>query len=372
MTVNMKTSVYLDYNATAPVRPEVIAAMQDVLAMPLNTSSVHSFGRLAKQKLETARTSIAEHISAFPNEIIFTGSATEANNWVLQNHPNHRILISAIEHASIYKSVPHVEKIPVDSHGVVKLDALAAMLAASDQPTFVSVMLANNETGVIQPVQDAAHIARKYKALIHTDAVQALGKIPVDFNLLDVDFMTLASHKCGGPVGVGILVAKNTVPLTPFMHGGGQELNRRAGTSNLAAIAGFAAAIEKMADLTHIHTIEHWRDAMEEQIMQAAPQAVIIGKSALRLPNTSCIAMPGVTSETQSMAFDIAGFAVSAGSACSSGRMEPSHVLAAMHAPHAESAIRVSLGWNTQEQDVKDFTAAWIGYYARKGKQKAA
>ncbi len=361
--------IYLDYNATAPLLPQALSAMQAVLAQPANPSSVHRYGREAKKQLENARKTIAEAISAWPNEILFTASGTEANATALRGLPGRRVLVSAIEHSSVLKAVS-AETIPVTGEGLLDLAALDAMLQTGG-PALISVMLANNETGIIQPVAEAAQMARRHGALLHCDAVQALGKIPVDFGALGADMLTLSAHKCGGPLGAAALVIRRDLAVTPLLAGGGQELGRRAGTENTAAIAGFAAAIEKTASHPHINHVRHWLDAMEA-IMEASG-ATVFGKTLPRLPNTTCVAMPGVSGEVQLMGFDLAGFAVSAGSACSSGRIEPSHVLLAMGASPAlaSCAIRVSAGWATKEEEIQAFAAQWQTTHGRLAKKTA-
>jgi cysteine desulfurase len=346
--------IYLDYNATAPLRPEAIEKMQEILASPSNPSSVHSFGRAAKKHLEDARHIIADAISAFTDEIVFMSSGTEANATALCGFPDRHVLVSAIEHSSVLKTCPDVPRIPVTQDGVVELAALEKMLSAGG-PTLVSVMLANNETGVIQPIQEIAALCKKYNALLHCDAVQAFGKIPVDFGALGADILSLGAHKCGGPVGAAAMVIRRNLPFKQLLKGGKQEENRRASTSNVAAIAAFGVAVQKF-DLAQMQKLRGWLDTMETET-----GAYVFGKNAPRLPNTSAIAMPGVGSETQIIDFDLNGFAVSAGSACTSGRAEISGVLAAMNAPQdiASCFIRVSGGWNTKEQDIKAFTKAW-------------
>jgi cysteine desulfurase len=349
------TGIYLDYNATAPMRSEVRARMQMLMEMPYNPSSVHGFGREAKKHLEHARSAIAQTIGAFPNEIIFTGSGTEANNLAFRGTKAEHVFVSAIEHSSVLK-VRDAVQIPVTADGLVDAGKLAGMLA-DRKASLVSVMLANNETGVIQPIAEIATICKKHGALLHCDAVQALGKIPVDFGLLGVDMLTLSAHKCGGPLGAAALVIKQNLAIEPLLRGGSQELGRRAGTENLAAIAGFAEAVERV-DFVQMKTLRGWLDEMEKNIEAAGGQ--VFGKSAPRLPNTSCIAMPGIGNEVQLMDFDLNGFAVSAGSACSSGRIEPSHVLAAMGAGDAAKyAVRVSGGWQTKQPDISGFLAVW-------------
>ncbi|MBY0406176.1 MAG: aminotransferase class V-fold PLP-dependent enzyme, partial [Rickettsiales bacterium] len=302
-------------------------------------------------------------VSAFPAEILFTATGTEANATALCGIPGRRVLVSAVEHSSVLKAA-NAEIIPVDANGVIRLSVLDEMLRGTP-PALVSLMLANNETGVIQPVKEAAEIAHAHGALLHCDAVQALSKIPVEFAGLGADMMSLSAHKCGGPLGAAALVLKRDIPIVSLLRGGGQELGRRAGTENVAAIAGFAAAIEKTAGQPHIKQARHWLDVMEASMV--ASGAVVFGSSLPRLPNTTCVAMPGISGEVQLMNFDLAGFAVSAGSACSSGRIEPSHVLTAMGVDKATagSAIRVSGGWNTTQKEIQDFTQAWLALRQR-------
>lgn len=364
---------YLDYNATAPMRDPVRAAVCEVLQQPGNASSVHAEGRRARHIIEEARISIAETLNCFPGEIVFTGSATEANNMALRGLPCRRVLVSAVEHPSVLGAAEAVEHIPVDRQGVVRLEALEALLKRSEDPALVSVMLANNETGVIQPVRQIVALAHACGAMVHTDAVQALGRIPVSFSDLGVDMMTLSSHKCGGPVGAGVLVVKDNTgeePLHPLLRGGTQENRRRAGTENIAAIAGMARAVELAAyDMPRMRQVETWLHRMEQECQ--ALGAVVFGAGAERLPNTTCLTMPGVNSSTQLMHFDLAGIAISAGAACTSGKVGQSHVLAAMgvEAGTAQRAIRVSAGWHTSEADIQRFTKEWKTLRDRVGKK---
>jgi cysteine desulfurase len=252
----------------------------------------------------------------------------------------------------------------------VDLDALFGLLKATPPPALVSLMLANNETGVIQPVAEAARMARAAGAFIHCDAVQAAGKIPVNFQDLGVDLLSLSAHKLGGPQGCGALIVGDRVALRPQLLGGGQERGRRAGTENVAAISGFGVAAElALQDLPGMTEIARLRDRLERAVRQSVPSAVIFGAAAARLPNTSCLGLPGLSAETQVMALDLDGVAVSAGSACSSGKVRPSHVLAAMGvgADLAASAIRVSLGWQSAAADVEAFLMAWRKLAARRG-----
>ncbi|NBO17939.1 MAG: cysteine desulfurase [Proteobacteria bacterium] len=351
------SAIYLDYNATAPLRPQALAAMQAALAQPANASSVHRWGREAKRQLEAARKTIAESVSAWPQEVLFTASGTEANATALRGINGRRLLAAATEHSSVLKAVPGIETIGVDAQGILSLAELEKKLAGGPA-ALVSVMLANNETGVIQPIADIAALCRKHGALLHCDAVQALGKIPVDFGALGVDMLTLSAHKCGGPLGAAALVLRRDLPLAPLLLGGGQELGRRAGTENIAAIAGFAAAVQA-CDPAHMRELRGWLQAMEQGLLEAG--GIVFASASPRLPNTSCVAMPGVTGEVQLMDFDLSGIAISAGSACSSGRIEPSHVLLAMGQGRqlAGCAIRVSGGWATTQQDVLAFSALW-------------
>jgi cysteine desulfurase len=366
----MVRSVYLDYNATAPVRPEAAAAAADALELSGNASSVHGFGRLARRRIETARDQVAALAGARSGQVIFTSGGTEANNLALAGTQRSRILVSAGEHDSVLEAAPQAERIPLDAEGRVELDALSAMLAADRRPALVSVMLANNETGVIQPLAEVAALAREHGALLHSDAVQAAGKIPLHRPVLGADLLSLSAHKLGGPQGVGALVAADHVELTPLIRGGGQERARRAGTENLAGIAGFGAAAEAArAALAGAAGLAELRDRLEQGLRALAPDIRIFGAGTERLGNTCCFATPGLPAETQVMSLDLAGIAVSAGSACSSGRVRPSHVLLAMgaSADEAGSAIRVSLGWRSEVDDVERFLEAWSAIRARRG-----
>lgn len=366
----MRFSGYLDHNATTPVRPEAAAAVADVLTMAGNPSSVHRFGREMRRRLEDARERVAAVVGAMPAEIVFTSGGTEANALAIRGCGRPRVLVSAIEHASVLAAASGAESIPVDGRGVLDCAALEVMLSAGPTPALVAVMLANNETGVIQPVAEVTALARRHGALVHCDAVQAAGKIPIDVGALGVDFLSLSAHKLGGPAGCGALFVRQGAPITAELVGGGQERGRRAGTENLAGIAGFGVAAEMCTgSIAAADRWALWRDDLERRVTELAPAARIFGAGAARLPNTSCLAMPGVASATQLMTFDLAGLAVSAGSACSSGKIARSHVLEAMGVPGAEaaSAIRVSLGWTTTTEDVESFVRTWSALYVRSG-----
>jgi cysteine desulfurase len=285
---------------------------------------------------------------------------------VLTGSGRARRLVSAIEHDSL-RGTSEPELIPVTAAGVVDLAALEALLAADSRPALVSLMLANNETGVLQPVAEAARLAHRHGALLHCDAVQALGRLPVDVGALGVDLVSLSGHKIGGPAGVGALYVRSGLDLAPALLGGGQERGRRAGTENLAGIAGFgAAAAIAVGELEDMRRVAGLRDALEARIHAARPEALIFGRDAARLPNTTCVALAGVPAETQVMVLDLAGVAVSAGAACSSGKLKPSTVLRAMGVPPeiAGSAIRVSLGWRSEAGDIDRFIGAWSGISA--------
>jgi cysteine desulfurase len=360
----MKT--YLDYNATAPVRPEVAMAMAATLGRTGNPSSVHRAGREARALLENARAAVAALVGAPPEALVFTSGGTEANNQALQSVAGPK-LVSAIEHDSVPAAAPDALRIPVDGHGVIDLESLAELLEAV-RPALVSVMLANNETGAIQPVREVVERARRHGALVHCDAVQAGGKIPIDFSELGADFVTLSAHKLGGPQGVGALVVGPGIEPVALHRGGAQERRWRPGTENLPGIVGFARACElAAADTGWRQRVCALRDRLEAGIAAIAPQARVLGAGAPRLANTSCLTMPGVGNQIQLIDLDLAGIAVSAGSACSSGKVGPSHVLAAMgvEAGDAQTAIRVSLGWASTATDVDRFVTAWGRLYER-------
>jgi cysteine desulfurase len=364
----MSTPVYLDYNATAPLKPAVIEAVAAALAETGNPSSVHRFGRLARRTVERAREQVAALVGAPPASVVFTGSGTEANNLALHHAraEGRPILLSAIEHDSILHAAPDAIRIPVTRDGVIDLDALERLLAGTEAAC-VAVMLANNETGVIQPIAEVARIAHAHGASVHCDAVQAAGKIAIDMPALGADTLTLSAHKLGGPQGVGALMVSDRIALRPQLAGGGQERGRRAGTENVAGIAGFGVAASLAAlDLPQMMAIAEIRDSVEARLRSIAPEAVIFS-APQRLPNTICVAMPGIAAETQVMALDLAGIAVSAGSACSSGKVKASHVLAAMGLPAtlAGSAIRISGGWRSTAEDFDRFVEAWTSLWAR-------
>jgi cysteine desulfurase len=361
-------SAYLDWNATAPVRPEAATAVAAALSTTGNPSSVHRAGREARRMLNEARDSVASLVNARADEIVFTSGGSEANAMALAGFPGRRILISAIEHDSMRGNARDAEIIPVLTDGRVDVAALERLLAADRRPALVSVMFANNETGVVQDVAEVARIAHRHNALFHCDAIQAAGKIAVDFAALDIDLMSLSAHKLGGPMGSGALVVRSGLALSPSLRGGGQERRLRAGTENLPGIAGFGAASRGAKNGLAVYAgIARLRDDAQHRLCALAPDAAVFGGDAARLPNTLCIAMPGAASSTQVIALDLGGVMVSAGSACSSGKVTRSHVLDAMGvAPAlAESAIRISLGWSTSAEDIDQLVDAWGALHAR-------
>ncbi len=365
----MKQRTYLDYNATAPIRHEIIAAMSTAMQQAHNASSVHSYGREARKLVENARIQVAKLVNAPPAQVIFNSGATEGNNTVLKyfadEQTGERILVSAIEHPSVLEAVPYAEKIPVTKDGIVDLAALEKLLQER-RAALVSVMWANNETGAINPIEKISEIAKRNGALFHCDAVQAAGRVPLD--IMGIDFLTLSAHKLGGPQGIGALVL-GLCGITPsWLDGGGQEKKARAGTENVAGIMGFGMA----AELAHknmgaYQKLKSLRDTLENEIKKIAPEIIIHAADTDRLVNTTMLSLPGALSETLLMSFDLEGIAVSNGSACSSGTVKSSVVLKAMnvHDSIAAGALRVSTGWNSTEKDIDNFLEAFKKIYQR-------
>ncbi|RAK61448.1 cysteine desulfurase [Phenylobacterium hankyongense] len=378
----MSTPVYLDYNATAPVRPEACAAIAHALEVGGNPSSIHSAGRAARAIVEQARADVAALIAAPASTVVFTSGGTEANALVIESAVAagaRRLIVSALEHDSIQETsrvmgVP-VEVLPVTADGVADFDWLRSRLAAwdaADGKPFVALMLANNETGVIQPVAAAAEIVRAADGWLHVDAIQAAGKIAVDSRALGADTLSVSAHKIGGPQGIGALTFGPRATLSRRQHGGGQERGRRGGTENVPGIAGFGAAAKAaLRDLDAFQANAAWRDAAAERLKAAG--CAVMGEAAPRLANTLSIAAPGFGSDLQVMALDLAGVMVSAGSACSSGKVKTSPVLAAMgQGDLAGCAIRVSGGWNTSSNDWNRFADAWFEAHERHATRRRA
>jgi cysteine desulfurase len=369
----MPDRVYLDWNATTPLRPQARDAMAAAWDLAGNPSSVHAEGRQARKLVEDARARIASAVGALPRSVVFTSGGTEANALALtpglrrgSNPPAERLVVSAIEHASVIAGgrFPSgaIETVGVTRSGLVDLNRLSAMLR-DRPPALVSLMLANNETGALQPIREAGEIVHAAGGLLHVDAIQAFGKIPFDINAIGADLVTLSAHKIGGPKGVGaVVLAEGVMGFEPLVRGGGQELGRRAGTENVAGIAGFGATVRAaMAGLDNdAIRLESLRNRLENGLRDT-PEMIIFADGVPRLPNTTLFTVPGLKAETAVIGFDLAGVAVSSGSACSSGKVQPSHVLEAMGfgGDLAQGAVRLSLGWSTTEADVDCCLEAW-------------
>ncbi|MET3892290.1 cysteine desulfurase [Bosea sp. OAE506] len=385
--MSVATRAYLDHNATTPVRPEVVQAMLRALELTGNPSSVHAEGRAARSALDRAREQVAALVGAKAANVVFTSGGTEANATVLSpalmdcdggrdcvRTPASLLLSSATEHPCVRDGhrfpAQQAEALPVDADGLVDTAALTARLErfAVQHPgarALVSVHLANNETGVIQPLAAIASISKRFGALVHSDAVQAAGKIAVDIEALGVDVLTLSAHKLGGPKGVGAIVFRTgALELADkLLRGGGQERGWRAGTENVPGIVGFgvAAGLAAQALANEGLRLAALRDTLEAGLLALSPQTKLFGLGAPRLPNTSAFATPGLSAETTLIKLDLAGVALSSGSACSSGKVRRSHVLTAMGVDPAMSAgaLRASLGWTTCEADIDLFLAAY-------------
>ncbi len=368
----MSAPVYLDHNASSPMRPQVVDAMTEVMHQAGNASSVHAFGRRHRQYVENARAEVAALAGVQADNVVFTSGGTEANNLALGAFARNPVLVSAVEHDSVLKADEDATRLPVDSDGVVDLTLLKRALPPNG--ALVSVMLANNETGVVQPVAEIVSITAAAGAIVHTDAVQAAGRIELDVPSLGVAMASLSAHKLGGPQGVGALILSTDIPVAAQMLGGGQERGRRAGTENTAGIVGFGVAARlARQNLTKMRAVADLRDMMEIQLRQAIPETVVFGGRVERLPNTSCFAVPGLRSEIQIMALDIAGLAVSAGSACSSGKVSSSHVLRAMGIAESlgDCAIRVSFGPENTRDDAMRLIAVLSALKDRRGRRPA-
>jgi cysteine desulfurase len=369
----MRTRIYLDWNATAPLRPEARTAMAEAWDVVGNPSSVHAEGRAARRLVEDARAIIARATGASARNVIFTSGGTEANALALTpglrrpgGEPVQRLVVSAVEHPSVLAGGSFddadITRAPVAPYGVVDPERLQALLRGGP-PALVSIMLANNETGAIQPIPEVAEIVHAAGGVLHVDAVQALSRISCDISDLSADILSISAHKVGGPKGVGALIVQDGITgLEPLISGGGQEKGRRAGTENISGIIGFGAALHAAVERGEAETsrIRALRERLEAGLTAGAG-TVIFSSAAARLPNTTLAAAPGMKAETAVISFDLEGIAVSSGSACSSGKVQPSHVLAAMGVPTdlARGAIRISLGWNTSESDVDCFLQAW-------------
>ncbi|MFP4537634.1 MAG: cysteine desulfurase family protein [Dichotomicrobium sp.] len=395
----MRTRCYFDHNASSPLRPDAREAMAGALDLIGNASSVHAEGRAARAVIEDAREQVARLCGAASAQVVFTSGGTESNvlalapEW-LSKLPGYdagrvHLFTSAIEHASVLGGgmfpAERISRLPVTADGVVDVDTARELLAAhagetDGAPFMVSVVSANNETGAIQPVASLGEIVREAGGVLHCDAVQSFGRVRVDENGLGADLISVSAHKFGGPKGAGaLIIARDELHNpAPVMHGGGQERGRRAGTENIAAIAGFGAAAAAVAREFEtgegIGAVQPLRERLETELRHIAPDAWIAAENAPRLPNTTCVAVPGLHGETLVIAMDLEGIAVSAGSACSSGKVERSHVLDAMGMDNetASGAIRISLGWNSTAGEIDRFLSAWQAVYERRKLRPAA
>lgn len=373
----MKQQIYLDYNASAPLRSEARDAMLNILGATdhaLNASSIHSYGRQARTIVESARENVASLVGVPTNQLIFNSGATEGNNTVIAHFanafPNDAILISAIEHPSILELTSvhsNIHVIPVHKNGLIDAAALESLLK-EHKTSLVSCIYANNETGIIQDINAISQIAHRHGALLHSDATQAAGRIAINMQSEGIDFLTLSSHKIGGPQGVGALALGLCGQTPVLLHGGGQEKSARAGTENVAGIAGFSAAAVAAKNSLHDYSaLSILRDRLENNLKSLSPDITIHGQNVERLPNTCFFSHPQINSQTALIAFDLGGIAISNGSACSSGTVKPSVVLKAMGYDDnvASGALRISLGWATQESDIDAALKAWEKIYAR-------
>jgi cysteine desulfurase len=369
-----KTRVYLDWNATAPMRPEAKAAMLQAMDLQGNPSSVHAEGRAARKIIEDARANIAKALGARSADVVFTSGGTEANALALMPGLRRgrdvatRLIISAIEHLSVRSGgrfpVEDIQTAPVTSSGVVDLERLQGLLT-DGAPALVSVMLANNETGAIQPIAEIAELVHAAHGILHVDAVQGFGKIDIDINALNIDLLSISAHKIGGAKGTGALVlTERLAGFEPLIAAGGQEKGRRGGTENLPGIAAFGAAVA-----AHLETgaaamarMQKLRAKFEAGLRAVTPELVIFSSDVPRVPNTTLFSAPGMKAETAVIAFDLEGMAVSSGSACSSGKVHASPVLTAMgvRPDMAQGAVRLSLGWDTTEAEIQYLLEAWI------------
>lgn len=352
--------IYLDFNASSPIHPQVKEVLSEGYECIGNPSSSHYFGQERQKKIEKARSIFSEYFLVDPASIIFTSGGTEANSIILNSFSAEEVLIGATEHPSLIQGAPYDQLIPVNSEGLWNLSVLEEKLRKGNFK-LVCCMLANNITGVYQPLEEISRIAKKYNALVHCDCVHALGKTPISLSSLGVDSLSVSSHKIGGPLGVGALIVSEKVKIKPLFRGVGEESKRRAGTENQPAIDAFGKAVELLPQMNWSAT-ETLRDLIETELFKAVPSLIVFSKKQKRTPNTSCLTMPGVPSKKQVLLFDQDGIALSAGSACSPS----SHVLRAMNYSNynQDDSIRVSLGWGTQYYEIESFIKSWKKIYS--------
>lgn len=365
--------IYFDNNATTRVAPQVLAKMNELYQQPLNNSAVHYFGRIAGKFVEDARKEVRKLLNAQNYEVIFTASATESTNTIFHGVDVKRILVSKIEHASVYSCRPmgkEVSEIKVLSNGVVDLEDLKSQLEKISDPNFlVSVMFANNETGALQPVSEIAKLVHQKGGLFHCDIVQGTGKIPLNLEEINADFASISAHKINGPQGVGALLMRKGLDIKPLIVGGKQEKSKRAGTCNTAGIAGFGEACKvTAAKIAEYENVKKLRDFLESELKKIGGESIkIFCEETARLPNTCFVALKNCDSQTQLINFDINGICVSGGSACSSGTVVGSRVLAAMEVEpaFASSAIRISLSPENTQQEIEKFIQVWKEFFER-------
>lgn len=357
--------IYLDHNATTTLHPAARTAIIEALDCFGNASSIHAHGRAVRTLLEEARSRVVDFFAVKPSQVVFTSGATEANNMLMKGFQG-QVITSEIEHDSILEANKSAQRCRVNAQGVIDLGHLEDLLKTSDEPTLVSIMAANNETGVIQPLAKIVALCRQYGAKLHSDVVQIIGKADLDWADLNLDFMSISGHKIGALQGIGALIVNEHIPVQPLVRGGGQERYYRSGTENVVGIVSLGAAIEtcRSQDWSEVKRL---RSHLEEQLLQVCPELTVFSNKANRLPNTTCFATPAIASNTQVMHFDLMGISVSAGSACSSGKVKTSHVLKAMGItePMLESSLRVSLGQTTTEQDINRFIDIWRQLFER-------
>lgn len=368
------TRVYLDYNATAPLLPSVYEQMVCTLDYFGNPSSIHAEGQRSRRILEQARQKVALYLGCDEDSVIFTSGGTESNNMALRGLKDVTTIVSTIEHESVLLGCNEGILCPVTLDGLVDIEVLWSLLSGISGGVLVSVMYVNNETGIIQPIERVVERVKRRGGWVHCDATQALGRVPIHFKDLGVDLMTLSGHKLGGPKGIGVLLVRRDLPFFPLLYGGRQEGRRRAGTENVVSIVGMAKAVEEsVLGLSEcVERCRVLRDDLEERIRSLADDVLIVGGGTRRVANTSCLAVPFMDNQTQVIWLDLNGIAVSAGSACSSGRVHASHVLQAMdiRGDMASCAIRVSLGWGSGSEDVERFVDAYESLYRRTRKTR--
>lgn len=366
----MTQRLYLDHNATTPLLPSVKEAMIAAMSLLGNASSVHGEGRKIRQIIEQNREKIAAFFSIKPSRVVFTSGATEANNYILRGFSG-PVIIGATEHDSVLQPRSDAKICTITKQGYLDLGHLKELLTESLEPPLVSVMIANNQTGIIQPLVEIMDLVNSHGGIFHSDCVQGIGKLPLDWKSLNFNYLSFSGHKIGAPQGIGALIIDERKSLTPLIMGGGQERSFRSGTENFLGIVGLGAAIDAMKSQDWSE-IEALRNSLEETLLNRYPEITIFGRDSQRLPNTMAIRMPGVKNELQVMAFDLKGIAISAESACSSGKVKTSHVLKAMGIPEPDrnENIRVSLGLETTQKDIERFITTWESIYLTKQLQQ--